>query len=119
MLNLTFNLRDPDITGARMKVSNLEIAQAIDFFVAGDQVIGTTEELIDLTGLTAAGIGAILVRADQANNVQIGLKPGATFFPFAELVPGEFPLMVPFENLNIWGKALVAPVTIQRLMFDA
>ena len=118
-IRVDINIRNTVLTAAAMKTTGLDVAQATEFYVAGMQTIGTTEEAVDLTDITAAGIGVFRVPAAQVNNIQLGLKPASTFFPFALLVPGEMPAAYPMENLNLFAKALVAPVDLEILANDA
>jgi hypothetical protein len=54
----------------------------------GIQSIGTTEEILTMGDVTSPGY-AYFRNCDKANYVEIGVKPAATFYPFAKLKYGE------------------------------
>lgn len=85
--------------------------------VGGTQTIGTTEEALDLTDLTTNGVARFRNR-DDANFVEIGVKPAATFYPMVRLNAGEEYIFRLSQGITPYAQADTAACILDRDILD-
>ena len=90
---------------------------AVPVRVGGSQIIGTTEEAIDLTDLTTNGVAKFRNR-DAANFIQIGVKPAATFYPLVRLNAGEEWIFRLSQGITPYAIADTGACVMQRDILD-
>jgi len=81
------------------------------------QEIGTTAEVVDLTGVTGTPGQMAIKNLDATNYVEIGGDSGLTVFKI-KLRPGKSCLIEPTSG-TIYAKANTAACLIQKLAIDA
>ena len=86
-------------------------------FNGSTQEIGTTAELLDLSGVTGSPGQLAIKNLDATNFVEIGGDSGLTVFKI-KLRPGKSMLIEPTSG-TIYAKANTAACLIQKLAIDA
>lgn len=123
LVSVGLTVRNPTATGilANENIPSrvLSITQntAAPASVGGTQSVGTSEEALDIAGLTTLGI-AWFENMDDTNFVQIGVKPSATFYPLLDVRAGEaFPVRLT-DGVTPYVKADTAAVILKRVIHD-
>lgn len=98
--------------------SNVKVDQAAQKSIAGVQNIGTTEEAITVGDL-ATPRWAYIRNLDATNYVEIGVKPGITFYPLLLLKAGDPPALIQIaSSVTVYARANLAAVNIDKLILD-
>lgn len=116
-ISCSLKLANGDLKESR-SASNIYVDQTTQKSIGGVQSIGTTEEAVTVGDLTAAGF--IYIRnLDATNYVEIGVKPGLTFYPVAQLEVGDPPAIFKVASgVTLYARANTNPVNIDKLILD-
>jgi len=118
-ITVDFGLR-ASRSGVKTEVPNTQYQfdTGSSLFVDGSQNIGTTHEILELSGLSNGGVTR-LFNADSTHTVQIGLEVSATFYPLFEIPPQKFAFLPKLSTLNVYAKSTgAAAVNLVRQVFQ-
>lgn len=118
-ITVDFGLR-ASRSGVKTEVPNTQYQfdTGSSLFVDGSQSIGTTHEILELSGLSNGGVTR-LFNADSTHTVQIGVEVSATFYPLFEIPPQKPAFLPKLSTLNVYAKSTgAAAVNLVRQVFQ-
>lgn len=109
-------VRSGNLDMADSSRAQFDLADTTPPVAAGVATIGTTHEAIPMGDVSAAG-WAYFKNVGTTNEVQIGVDVSSTFYPFAELEPGEFAVL-PLGTNAPYAKADTAAEPLQYKIYE-
>lgn len=118
-ITYALTLANGDLDSLTIPTRTLQVNQntVVPVRIGGIQDIGTTEEEVDVTGMTTNG-WSVFRNRDATNFVTMGVKPASTYYPMIRLKAGEAAIMRLEPAVAIYAKADTAAVKLEKNVLD-